>query len=169
MSNKPISEVIEEAKLSATVLEFISQFEASEIESDDVDLRFEIDGVDTGCDVSITDQCGKAAGNITRLIDHIAALEQQLAAERARSKWSTGEPPDFGWYYVRYEQEIQGKSTGKFYFSRAQYLQYDPCAPSDRRIKAWIPEYARSMNGIKVTHWISLPDFIDDRIPVEGE
>ncbi|MFW5410738.1 hypothetical protein B7L51_019240 [Pectobacterium brasiliense] len=84
MTNKPISEVIEEAKLSATVLEFISQFEASEIESDDVDLRFEIDGVDTGCDVSITDQCGKAAGSITRLIDHIAALEQQLAADRAR-------------------------------------------------------------------------------------
>ncbi|PPE64195.1 hypothetical protein [Pectobacterium brasiliense] len=84
MINKPISEVIEEAKLSATVLEYISQFEASEIEGDDVDLRFEIDGVDTGCDVSITDQCGKAAGSIKRLIDHIEDLEQQLAAERAR-------------------------------------------------------------------------------------
>ncbi|MEI7410111.1 hypothetical protein [Pectobacterium aroidearum] len=186
MTNKPISEVIAEVKATTELIERgYRQTWGCEDSDDCIHVgTFNEDGdLCPFIEASISNWSGDEKDNenlaaflvaanpvnVKRLIDHIAALEQQLAAERARSKWSTGEPPDFGWYYVRYEQEIQGKSSGKFYFSRAQYLQYDPCAPSDRRIKEWVPEYARSMNGIKVTHWISLPDFIEDRIPVEGE
>ncbi|EAO8071478.1 ead/Ea22-like family protein [Salmonella enterica] len=50
---------------------YISQFEASDIDSDDVDLRFEVDGVETGTTVSIVDECGHAAQIITALLDEL--------------------------------------------------------------------------------------------------
>ena len=71
--DKGIEALINEAKQSSFVMEYISNFQSEDIDSDDVDLRFEADGVDTGCDVSIVDQCGKAATLIDSLI---AALEQ---------------------------------------------------------------------------------------------
>ncbi|EAT2899657.1 ead/Ea22-like family protein [Salmonella enterica] len=52
-------------------MEYISQFEASDIDSDDVDLRFEVDGVETGTTVSIVDECGHAAQIITALLDEL--------------------------------------------------------------------------------------------------
>ncbi|EAA9292790.1 ead/Ea22-like family protein [Salmonella enterica] len=50
---------------------YISQFEASDIDSDDIDLRFEVDGVETGTTVSIVDECGHAAQIITALLDEL--------------------------------------------------------------------------------------------------
>ncbi|EAA8216262.1 ead/Ea22-like family protein [Salmonella enterica] len=52
-------------------MEYISQFEASDIDSNDVDLRFEVDGVETGTTVSIVDECGHAAQIITALLDEL--------------------------------------------------------------------------------------------------
>ncbi|HBL9981293.1 TPA: hypothetical protein LT063_000364 [Salmonella enterica subsp. enterica serovar Fomeco] len=50
---------------------YISQFEASDIDSDDIDLRFEVDAVETGTTVSIVDECGHAAQIITALLDEL--------------------------------------------------------------------------------------------------
>ena len=50
--------LVSKAKASVFTMEYISQFEASDIDSDDVDLRFEVDGVETGTNVSIVDECG---------------------------------------------------------------------------------------------------------------
>ncbi|EBT4016166.1 ead/Ea22-like family protein [Salmonella enterica] len=50
---------------------YISQFEASDIDSDDIDLRFEVDAVETGTTVSIVDECGHAAQIITSLLDEL--------------------------------------------------------------------------------------------------
>ncbi|EDZ4357584.1 ead/Ea22-like family protein [Salmonella enterica] len=64
---------------------YISQFEASDIDSDDIDLRFEVDAVETGTTVSIVDECGHAAQIITALLDeldtaqHTASVDHEAA------------------------------------------------------------------------------------------
>lgn len=63
--------LVSKAKASVFTMEYISQFEASDIDSDDVDLRFEVDGVETGTIVSIVDECGHAAQIITALLDEL--------------------------------------------------------------------------------------------------
>ncbi|EJM0392371.1 hypothetical protein RZ210_002236 [Salmonella enterica] len=65
-------------------MEYISQFEASDIDSDDVDLRFEVDGVETGTTVSIVDECGHAAQIITALLDELEAARQRIAELEAK-------------------------------------------------------------------------------------
>lgn len=70
---KQLEALIAEAKLSASIMELIASFEPQDIDGDDIDLRFEVDGFDTGCNVSLVDQCGKASEQLTALI---AALEQ---------------------------------------------------------------------------------------------
>ena len=73
--------LVSKAKASVFTLEYISQFEPADIDSDDVDLRFEVDGRDTGTNVSIVDECGQAAKVIGTLVE---ALEkaQQLATQQ---------------------------------------------------------------------------------------
>ncbi|HGO5760005.1 TPA: ead/Ea22-like family protein [Klebsiella pneumoniae] len=71
--------LVSKAKASVFTLEYISQFEPADIDSDDVDLRFEVDGRDTGTNVSIVDECGQAAKVIGTLVE---ALEKAQAAER---------------------------------------------------------------------------------------
>ncbi|ECR8561060.1 ead/Ea22-like family protein [Salmonella enterica] len=63
--------LVSKAKASVFTMEYISQFEASDIDSDDIDLRFEVDGVETGTTVSIVDECGHAAQIITALLDEL--------------------------------------------------------------------------------------------------
>ncbi|EGF0192509.1 ead/Ea22-like family protein, partial [Salmonella enterica] len=63
--------LVSKAKASVFTMEYISQFEANDIDSDDVDLRFEVDGVETGTTVSIVDECGHAAQIITALLDEL--------------------------------------------------------------------------------------------------
>ncbi|EJU2684960.1 ead/Ea22-like family protein [Salmonella enterica] len=60
-------------------MRYISQFEASDIDSDDIDLRFEVDGTETGTTVSIVDECGHAAQIITALLDELETKEEQRA------------------------------------------------------------------------------------------
>ncbi|HID5298192.1 TPA: hypothetical protein ACXEPQ_000888 [Klebsiella pneumoniae] len=67
--------LVSKAKASVFTLEYISQFEPADIDSDDVDLRFEVDGRDTGTNVSIVDECGQAAKVIGTLVE---ALEKAL-------------------------------------------------------------------------------------------
>lgn len=55
--------------------------------------------------------------------------------------------------YVRYESPVGPQSC------IAQYVEYDPCAPSDRRVREWQYDRGRSIEGggQKVTHWHPLP------------
>lgn len=63
--------LVSKAKASVFTMGYISQFEASDIDSDDIDLRFEVDGVETGTTVSIVDESGHAAQIITALLDEL--------------------------------------------------------------------------------------------------
>lgn len=68
--------LVSKAKASVFTMEYISQFEASDIDSDDVDLRFEVDGAETGTNVSIVDECGQAALVITALVETLEKAQQ---------------------------------------------------------------------------------------------
>ena len=70
--------LVSKAKASVFTLEYISQFEPADIDSDDVDLRLEVDGRDTGTNVSIVDECGQAAKVIGALVE---ALEKAKGME----------------------------------------------------------------------------------------
>lgn len=71
--------LVSKAKASVFTMGYISQFEASDIDSDDIDLRFEVDGTETGTIVSIVDECGHAAQIITALLDELEAARQRIA------------------------------------------------------------------------------------------
>ena len=75
--------LVSKAKASVFTLEYISQFEPADIDSDDVDLRLEVDGRDTGTNVSIVDECGQAAKVIGALVE---ALEKAKGME---AYWKT--------------------------------------------------------------------------------
>ncbi|CAH5101845.1 hypothetical protein AI2957V1_3729 [Klebsiella pneumoniae] len=75
--------LVSKAKASVFTLEYISQFEPADIDSDDVDLRFEVDGRDTGTNVSIVDECGQAAKVIGTLVE---ALEK---AQQHENEWKS--------------------------------------------------------------------------------
>lgn len=70
--------LLSSAKASAFTMKYISQFESSDIDADDVELRFEVDGVETGTSVSIVDECGHAAKVIEALLDELAAKDAQI-------------------------------------------------------------------------------------------
>ena len=73
--------LVSKAKASAFTMEYISQFEASDIDSDDVDLRFEVEGVETGTNVSIVDECGQAAQMIRALVEALEKAQRANAAQ----------------------------------------------------------------------------------------
>lgn len=80
--------LVSKAKASVFTMKYISQFEASDIDSDDVDLRFEVDGVETGTNVSIVDECGQAAQMITALVEALEAAERQNGyLRKQRDEW----------------------------------------------------------------------------------
>lgn len=82
--------LISKAKASVFTLEYISQFEPADIDSDDVDLRLEVDGRDTGTNVSIVDECGQAAKVIGALVEALAS-EKRICATWRKTAKSTGE------------------------------------------------------------------------------
>ncbi len=73
--------LVSKAKASVFTLEYISQFEPADIDSDDVDLRFEVDGRDTGTNVSIVDECGQAAKVIGALVEALEKAQRANAAQ----------------------------------------------------------------------------------------
>ncbi|MDT9804747.1 hypothetical protein ACKUSK_00825 [Klebsiella oxytoca] len=74
--------LVSKAKASVFTMEYISQFEPADIDSDDVDLRFEVDGRDTGTNVSIVDECGQAAKVIGALVEALEKSEKTSEARR---------------------------------------------------------------------------------------
>lgn len=80
MSNIDKQALLERAESTISILENIAGFEPSDIDGDSVELRFETeDGFDTGCDVSIVDQCQKTADVVRALLDKLEAKEEQRA------------------------------------------------------------------------------------------
>ncbi|EHC9798455.1 hypothetical protein JYZ84_002332 [Salmonella enterica subsp. enterica serovar Sandiego] len=75
--------LVSKAKVSVFTMRYISQFEASDIDSDDIDLRFEADDTETGTTVSIVDECGHAAQIITALLDENLQLQREKDAIEA--------------------------------------------------------------------------------------
>lgn len=75
--------LVSKAKASVFTLEYISQFEPADIDSDDVDLRFEVDGRDTGTNVSIVDECGQAAkviGTLVEALEYYRSREERVTS-----------------------------------------------------------------------------------------
>lgn len=70
--------LVSKAKASVFTLEYISQFDPADIDSDDVDLRLEVDGRDTGTNVSIVDECGQAAKVIGALVEALEKAQQRI-------------------------------------------------------------------------------------------
>lgn len=68
--NSPETQEGSDADHVAAVLEFIGSYEAADIDSDTVELRFELDGLDTGSDVSITEYAARGAAIIRKLAGH---------------------------------------------------------------------------------------------------
>ncbi|ECJ2354986.1 ead/Ea22-like family protein [Salmonella enterica subsp. salamae] len=73
--------LVSKAKASVFTMGYISQFEASDIDSDDIDLRFEVDAVETGTTVSIVDECGHAAQIITALLGELEKAQRANVAQ----------------------------------------------------------------------------------------
>lgn len=94
-----LESLLNEAKQSAFVMEYISGYTPDDIDSDDVDLRFEMDGVDTGCDASIVDQCGKAATVIDALIAALEQAQQQVEKLEAECDRNYINGMKTGWNY----------------------------------------------------------------------
>lgn len=77
MSNINKQSLRDSAESTINILENIAGFEPSDIDGDTVELRFETeDGFDTGCDVSIVDQCQKAADVVQALLDELEAMHK---------------------------------------------------------------------------------------------
>lgn len=82
MSNIDKQALRDSAESTINILENIAGFQPSDIDGDTVELRFETeDGFDTGCDVSIVDQCQKAADVVRALLDELEKMQAQS------SKW----------------------------------------------------------------------------------
>lgn len=90
-------ELRERAESTISILENIAGFEPSDIDGDSVELRFETeDGFDTGCDVSIVDQCQKTADVVRALLDELEAAEKR-----------TVKMPAFDGYVPHVARELQ--------------------------------------------------------------
>ncbi|WP_447841335.1 ead/Ea22-like family protein [Enterobacter ludwigii] len=80
MSNIDKRALRDSAESTIGILKNIAGFEPSDIDGSTVELRFETeDGFDTGCDVSIVDQCQKAADVIRALLDELEAKDKRIA------------------------------------------------------------------------------------------
>ncbi len=87
------------------ILENIAGFEPSDIEGDSVELRFETeDGFDTGCDVSIVDQCQKTADVVRALLDELERNQQYI-------KRRDQENEDIALTVGRLRVELEGKDS----------------------------------------------------------
>ncbi|EGY0324923.1 ead/Ea22-like family protein [Escherichia coli] len=87
------------------ILENIAGFEPSDIDGDSVELRFETDdGFDTGCDVSIVDQCQKTADVVRALLDELERNQQYI-------KRRDQENEDIALTVGRLRVELEGKDS----------------------------------------------------------
>ncbi|MHC9460931.1 hypothetical protein ACY0JB_25545 [Klebsiella pneumoniae] len=89
MSSKPV--VADEVEHVAAVLELIGSFEATAIDSDTVDLRFEIADVDTGSDVSITEYAARGSAIIRMLTGISSELPDGYVLEALKNTQTENE------------------------------------------------------------------------------
>lgn len=83
MSNINKQALRESAESTIGILENIAGFEPSDIDGDAAELRFETEGgFDTGCDVSIVDQCQKAADVVRALLDELESSQELAELQR---------------------------------------------------------------------------------------
>ncbi|MDU8919569.1 hypothetical protein RXY33_27575, partial [Klebsiella pneumoniae] len=75
----------------AAVLELIGSFEATDIDSDTVDLRFEIADVDTGSDVSITEYAARGSAIIRMLTGISSELPDGYVLEALKNTQTENE------------------------------------------------------------------------------
>ncbi|MDT3612013.1 hypothetical protein ROM10_18385 [Cronobacter sakazakii] len=74
------------AERQKSILACIASFEPADIDSDTVDLRFEDDnGCDSGCDVSVVEECQRSADLIGELIAALEAAEKRIGELEART------------------------------------------------------------------------------------
>lgn len=84
INNEQIQALKEQAECVCGILENIAGYEPDDIDGDDVELRFETeDGFDTGCTVSIVEQCQSAADIIRSLLAERDA-DKALIDEQAK-------------------------------------------------------------------------------------
>lgn len=85
MTSEQIQALKEQAECVCGVLENIAGYEHGDIDGDDVELRFETeDGLDTGCTVSIVEQCQSAADVVRSLLAERAADKALIAELESR-------------------------------------------------------------------------------------
>ncbi|EDU8786616.1 ead/Ea22-like family protein [Salmonella enterica subsp. diarizonae] len=127
--------LVSKAKVSVFTMGYISQFEASDIDSDDIDLRFEVDGVETGTTVSIVDECGHAAQIITALLDE---LEHYKSREERVTKLVLDNSTSWDALYKKLEaaeKRIAGLSKAA---SVNNHWKPDVCPITGRKFFMWI-------------------------------
>ncbi|WP_171965367.1 hypothetical protein [Cronobacter sakazakii] len=74
------------AERQKSILAYIASYEPGDIDSDTVDLRFEDEnGCDTGCDVSIVEECRRSADLVGELISALEAAQKRNAELEART------------------------------------------------------------------------------------
>ncbi len=118
------------------ILENIAGFEPSDIDGDSVELRFETeDGFDTGCDVSIVDQCQKTADVVRALLDELERNQQYI-------KRRDQENEDIALTVGRLRVELEGKDKliaelGKqcAEWERKASSNFEECAAMAERIE----------------------------------
>ncbi|MEX5881862.1 hypothetical protein AB6G95_19290 [Proteus vulgaris] len=69
---------LNEARQCLFVLEQIGSLDHGDIDSDSIDLRFEIDGVDTGADVSVSEYAARSSAVISRLLTIISNSKSDM-------------------------------------------------------------------------------------------
>ncbi|CAM7649971.1 hypothetical protein ATHEMM101B_00960 [Atlantibacter hermannii] len=94
-------EPVTDAEHVASVLEMIGSFEPDDIDSDTVDLRFEMDGMDTGSDVSITEYVTRGAAIIRQLSGNTEQVSQPytLPDDKQRLDWLDAQNKRLNEYY----------------------------------------------------------------------
>lgn len=127
MSNIDKQALRDSAESTIGILENIAGFEPSDIDGDTVELRFETeDGFDTGCDVSIVDQCQKAADLVRALLDELEAKDKRIAELEARE----AEPVA----YMTYKGYLLHAADPKLAeYSEPTPLYYAPPAPASMK------------------------------------
>ena len=131
------------------ILENIAGFEPSDIDGDSVELRFETDdGFDTGCDVSIVDQCQKTADVVRALLDELERNQQYI-------KRRDQENEDIALTVGRLRVELEGKDKliaelGKqcAEWERKALSNFEECAAMAERIEELQTKSAPDSFGI---------------------
>lgn len=70
---------LDEARHCAFVLDQIGSLDQNDIDDDTIELRFELDDVDTGASASVTEYAARASAVISRLLTIISCWESDLA------------------------------------------------------------------------------------------